>query len=84
VPADRLEDMQKNLVGLSLDERKKVKGLEPGRADLIIPGIQFTIMVMDFFGFEELIVSDYGLLEGVLFDIEKEMHGENISETRKP
>ncbi|MEW6068180.1 MAG: Ppx/GppA phosphatase family protein [Nitrospirota bacterium] len=66
---ERLLDMSRRLYPLTLDKRKKVKGLEPERADLIIPGIQFTINVMDFFGFDELTVSDYGLLEGVLIEM---------------
>ena len=64
-----LYKMRDNLFSLTLEERKAVKGLEPERADLIIPGIQFTIKLMDLFQFHELIISDYGLLEGVLLDI---------------
>ena len=60
------------LVVLPLEERKTVMGLEPERADLIIPGIQFTINIMEIFGFDELIVSDYGLLEGVLLETLKD------------
>jgi exopolyphosphatase/guanosine-5'-triphosphate,3'-diphosphate pyrophosphatase len=58
-----------NLFSLTLEKRKTVRGLEPERADLIIPGIQFTIKLMDLLQFHKLIVSDYGLLEGVLLDI---------------
>jgi len=65
-----LNKMGHNLFSLSLEARKNVRGLEPGRADLIIPGLQFTIKFMEFFHFHTLIVSDYGLLEGVLLDIE--------------
>jgi exopolyphosphatase/guanosine-5'-triphosphate,3'-diphosphate pyrophosphatase len=79
---ERLNDMFKKLRGLPLDERKKLRGLEPERADLIIPGIQFTIKVMEFFKFSELVISDYGLLEGALLE-SKEMNEKNISETRE-
>lgn len=91
LPLSRLQDMSRRLLSLLLEERKNVRGLEPERADLIIPGLQFTIKVMDFFDFDELTVSDYGLLEGVLFDIfsevrhgGKETHGKNIPQTGKP
>ena len=83
--------MSKRLLSLPLEERKNVIGLEPERADLIIPGLQFTIKVMESFDFDELTVSDYGLLEGVLFDIlsetrhgGKETYGKNIAQTGKP
>jgi len=64
----RLLDMSRSLLALSMKERIKVAGIEPGRADLIIPGIQFTINIMKTFQFDELIISDYGLLEGVLIE----------------
>ncbi len=72
IPLQRLKDIRKKLFALSLEERKKLKGLEPGRADLIIPGIQFTMNIMDRLLLDELIVSDYGLLEGVLLEIPEE------------
>ncbi|NWF52581.1 MAG: exopolyphosphatase [Nitrospirae bacterium] len=72
IPLSRLYDMKRILFFLTLEERKKVVGLEAGREDLIIPGLQFTINIMDFFGFNELIVSEYGLLEGVLLEISQE------------
>jgi exopolyphosphatase/guanosine-5'-triphosphate,3'-diphosphate pyrophosphatase len=81
LPLSRLQDIGKKLSALTLIERKKVKGLEPGRADLIIPGIQFTINTMAFFQFGELIISDYGLLEGVLLETLNEKNEKNIPET---
>jgi len=65
---EKLRGMSENLLSMPLEERKKVKGLEPERADLIIPGLQFTIKVMDFFRFDELTISDYGLLDGLLLE----------------
>lgn len=79
---NRLRAMQDKLVALPLEQRKKVRGLEPDRADLIIPGIQFTISIMEFFGFYELTISDHGLLEGVILDT-REIIGKSISETGK-
>lgn len=80
----RLRDISSMLLALPLTERKKVKGLEPERADLIIPGVRFTINVMERFEFDTLIVSDYGLLEGVLFEIAGKTDEKNIQETFKP
>jgi exopolyphosphatase/guanosine-5'-triphosphate,3'-diphosphate pyrophosphatase len=59
-------------------------GLEPGRADLIIPGIQFTINILESFGIDELTVSDYGLLDGVFLETLKERDEKDIPETCKP
>ena len=74
-----LRDMRARILGLSPEDRRKLKGLEPQRADLIIPGIHFTIELMESLEFDELTISDYGLLEGALLEIEK-----SISETCEP
>jgi exopolyphosphatase / guanosine-5'-triphosphate,3'-diphosphate pyrophosphatase len=78
IPLDRLLRTGKELLALPLEERKKVKGLEPERADLIIPGLIFTINTMEYFGFHDLTVSDYGLLEGALLGT-KETDEKNLS-----
>jgi exopolyphosphatase / guanosine-5'-triphosphate,3'-diphosphate pyrophosphatase len=82
IPFNRLFAMKDRLFSLTLKERETVRGLEPGRADLIIPGIQFTISVMERFGIDELIVSDHGLLEGALLSA-RETHEKGFSETGK-
>lgn len=65
---NRLKDIRDRLISIPISLRRAVKGLEPERADLIIPGIIFTIKIMEIFKFNELIVSDYGLLEGLLLE----------------
>jgi exopolyphosphatase/guanosine-5'-triphosphate,3'-diphosphate pyrophosphatase len=82
IPFNRLLAMRDRLFSLTLKERETVRGLEPGRADLIIPGIQFTISVMKRFAIDELIVSDHGLLEGALLSA-KETLEKSIPETGK-
>ncbi len=72
ISIQRLTDMSKKLISLPLSKRKTIKGLEPERADLIIPGIVFTIKAMQVFGFENIIVSDDGLLEGILLSLAEE------------
>lgn len=54
------------LLPLSPLERLSVPGLEPGREDLIIAGILVTLHTMELFGFDQMKVSDYGLLEGII------------------
>ena len=53
------------LAGMPLEMRMRVKGLEKGREDLIIPGLALTISIMDAYGFGSMKVSDSGLLEGL-------------------
>ncbi len=68
IPLEKLLILRDMLIALPFERRKEIKGLEPGRADLIIPGILLTIRVMETLGFREIAVSDYGLLEGILLE----------------
>ena len=69
ISLDKLYDISGRLISIPLSERKKMIGLEPERADLIIPGILFTINIMELFGFDNILVSDDGLLEGALIKL---------------
>lgn len=72
VPRERLLEMERKLLPLPLSKRKNLPGMDPGRADLIIPGLHFTINCMELLHFDRLVVSDYGLLEGTLLSISEE------------
>lgn len=64
----RIEALLYRLGALHVAERARLPALEPGRADLIIPGIAITLGVLKGLGLGELIVSDSGLREGILLD----------------
>jgi exopolyphosphatase/guanosine-5'-triphosphate,3'-diphosphate pyrophosphatase len=53
---------------LPVADRARLPCLEPGRADLIVPGIAVVLAVLDGLGLADLLVSDYGLREGILLD----------------
>ena len=57
------------LAALSLAERAALPCLEPGRADLIVPGGAICLAALDRLGFDALVVSDRGLREGILYEI---------------
>ncbi len=59
----------RRLAAMSHRERASIASVEEGRADLIIPGTIIVLRTMENFGFSELVVSDYGLLEGLLLDL---------------
>jgi exopolyphosphatase/guanosine-5'-triphosphate,3'-diphosphate pyrophosphatase len=54
------------LGALTLEERAALPCLEPGRADLIIPGTAIVVATMERFGVDTLVVSEYGLREGIM------------------
>ena len=53
---------------LTVAERAELPCLEPGRADLIVPGTAIVTVTMDLARVEHLTVSDYGLREGLLLE----------------
>jgi exopolyphosphatase / guanosine-5'-triphosphate,3'-diphosphate pyrophosphatase len=53
---------------LTVGERGTLPCLEPGRADLIVPGTAIVTVTMDLARVDRLKVSDYGLREGLLMD----------------
>lgn len=63
-----IEKLLATLAPLPAATRAALPCLEPGRADLIIPGIAICLAAMDLFGFSSVIVSDFGLREGILVD----------------
>ncbi|HEY7541225.1 MAG TPA: Ppx/GppA phosphatase family protein [Methylomirabilota bacterium] len=63
-----IERLRDRLCRLTVDERAMLPCLEPGRADLIIPGTAIVMATLDQIGVDELRVSEYSLREGVLVD----------------
>jgi len=64
-----VEALLARLGALTLEERSRLPCLEPGRADVLIPGIAICLAAMERLGFHSLIVSDHGLREGILCEI---------------
>lgn len=58
---------------MTLEERRNIPALELGREDLILPGSLILLEAMNHFSFREIIVSDYGLREGVLINLQKRL-----------
>ncbi len=58
---------------LAADSKKRLAmpGMEKGREDLIVAGSIMVLEVMDRWGYDEMIVSDWGLLEGIAIDLVK-------------
>ncbi len=57
-------------------------GLEPRRADIILAGALILEGVVDTFGVEELLLSDYALREGVLLDTANRSRGGSLHHLR--
>ena len=55
----------------TLEERKKIVGLQPKRADVILAGACIVDVIMEMLGVEELTVSDRGLRHGLMYELMK-------------
>lgn len=64
----RVRELFHRLAGLQLDERRRVPGLEAGRADIIVAGAAVVCESLEGLGYPFLRVSDGGLREGLLLD----------------
>jgi exopolyphosphatase/guanosine-5'-triphosphate,3'-diphosphate pyrophosphatase len=49
-----------------VEERAGLPCLEPGRADLIVPGVAITLAALEVTGAGAVLVSDWGLREGIM------------------
>ena len=54
------------LCTLTVEGRANLPCLEPGRADLIVPGVAIAVAAMDCFRADSLVVSDWSLREGIV------------------
>lgn len=64
----RLRELEERLYSLPLQERKTLPGLEPGRADVILPGATLARTVNEVFGYKQVVISDGGLREGIVWE----------------
>jgi exopolyphosphatase / guanosine-5'-triphosphate,3'-diphosphate pyrophosphatase len=59
----------RRLESLTLSQRRRVKGLEPGRADVIMAGGELLVAVMETFDNAEVLVSEKDILDGLVIEL---------------
>ena len=68
IPRAELEHILDVLADMSAEERRAVPGLNPERADIIVAGIAVAAEVLRRLESRELVVSRYGIREGLLLE----------------
>jgi exopolyphosphatase/guanosine-5'-triphosphate,3'-diphosphate pyrophosphatase len=68
IPREELEHLLDLLVSMTSEERRAVAGLNPERADIIVAGLAVAAEVMARVDAGELLVSRYGIREGLLLE----------------
>jgi exopolyphosphatase/guanosine-5'-triphosphate,3'-diphosphate pyrophosphatase len=64
-----IAEIYNSLAALSPTQLKECKGLEAGREDILILGLEIYQEVLATIGCEGMMVSDAGLMEGILLSI---------------
>ena len=62
-----IREVGEKLAGMPLEERIRLPGLQPGRADIVVHGICILLAVMDRFGIDTITVSEWGNMDGYLW-----------------
>ena len=70
LPRSSIAAMHQRFLNLTPVERQAVAGMEPGRGDLIVHGMEIVLELLGAYQKQQLKVSDFGLLEGVLLSME--------------
>lgn len=63
---ENIKKLKEQLAEMPLAERKKLIGLTPKRADIIVPGLEILASIIEKLGETGTIVSDAGILDGLL------------------
>jgi exopolyphosphatase/guanosine-5'-triphosphate,3'-diphosphate pyrophosphatase len=61
--------LRDRLLAMPLCERQAIRTIEPGRADLMIAGCAIVESVLHRWGYDQMVVVDAGLLEGVFLTL---------------
>jgi|Deesub1362A_J573_1020465.scaffolds.fasta_scaffold00253_30 exopolyphosphatase/guanosine-5'-triphosphate,3'-diphosphate pyrophosphatase len=73
---DSINKIYNEIAVLSMKERAEIYPvLLDRRMDIIVPGVLILKSIMATFGFKEIIVSDYGLREGIIIELFKRVRG---------
>ncbi len=83
VTLEQIKELAAYLCSLPLDERRKVPGINPERADIIVAGIAVLETLLTEIGVKQICISDRSLRDGLLVDYLDRMgigaYGESIS-----
>lgn len=71
IPTIEIKQLIKKLLSISLEERKKTKGVQSDRADIICPGLLILEGIIEYLNIEKVLVSENGVLEGIMKNYKK-------------
>jgi len=69
IDRDRLIALQRSMLGMSENERRRMPGMNPRRADIIVAGCAILIEALGELGRNEIVVSERALRDGIIVDL---------------
>ena len=61
--------LSKRLASLPYEKRRRIKGLEAGRVDVIVAGAEILVQIMEAFDAAEVLVSEKDILDGLVMGL---------------
>ena len=61
--------LARRLAELPYEKRRRIRGLDPGRVDVIVPGAEILLAVMEAFDAPEVLVSEKDMLDGLVIQL---------------
>jgi len=71
ITRERIEKFIQKISEMSLPRIAKIRGMEEGREDIALPGLVIFEQILHYFDKEELLISEYGILEAALLFLTK-------------
>jgi exopolyphosphatase/guanosine-5'-triphosphate,3'-diphosphate pyrophosphatase len=65
---NQVREVNAMLAGMTVEQRKGLPAMPPGREDVILAGSTILLRVMEGFGFDEVLVSEADILDGLVLD----------------
>ncbi len=69
LPEQKIRQIYGIFCSVNLEERKKIAGLDPKRADIIISGTAILLQIMNTLDVEKLLVSEDDILDGIVYSL---------------
>jgi len=69
ITKDCLEKLIKKLSNFDLERLRRVKGMEKGREDIVLPGFLIYSGILEYFNKDSTLLNEYGILEGTLLSL---------------
>jgi Exopolyphosphatase len=66
---NKVIDIFKRFCSRGLESRKRITGLEPARADIIIGGTAILLKILEMLDIESFIVSENDILDGIIYSL---------------